>query len=138
MRNMKKRKVNTKNKEELIRSNKNKKRIIIMMMLVIAYFVINMVWNEVSVLINPEVNGSITSNESSSDSDNEIVDYVKGFMYGILSLEHPWFVKLLVFLGIVYLFQVALSITGDIVQLILITMVAIIRVIRWIYRKVKK
>ena len=88
---MKKRKVNTKNKEELIRSNKNKKRIIIIMMLVIAYFVVSMIWNNVSDIINPEVNGSITSNETLSE-EYHIVDYVKGFVYGILSLEYPFLI----------------------------------------------
>jgi len=102
-----------------------------------AYFIISATWNKVSISINPEANGSITSNQSSSEENGDIVEYVKGFMYGILQLEYPWITKLLIFLGIVYLFQISLTISGDIIQLVLIIGVSIFRLVKWIYRKIK-
>ena len=135
MRNMKKVK-KEKTKEELIRSNKARKVIIIILALVLAYFAIGNVRDSISNVISPEINGSINSNDS--ESETQMVDYIKGFVYGILSLEYPFIAKFLIFLGVIYLVQIALSITGDIIQLVLIVGVAIVRFIRWIYRKIKR
>lgn len=134
---MKNMKPERRTKEELVKSNKTRKIIIIILALVLAYFIINNIWNTVSDSINPEINGSITSNESSF-GENDIVDYVKGFIYGILALEYPFITKFLIFLGVIYLIQIALTITGDIIQLFLIICVIIIRFIRWSYKKIKR
>lgn len=136
---MKKRKKDLRTKEEIQRSNKNKTKIIIIMALVLLYLVakpiISDIFFEDKYSIN-ETFGNETDLCAPTTEDN-LVDSVKGFVYGILSLEYSWAAKFLIFLGIIYLFQVALTVSGDIIQLVLIIGVSIFRISRWIYNKIR-
>ena len=140
MKNMKKKKRDLRTKEEIQKSNKNKTKIIVIMAIVLAILIIRPMITELFFEDKYDINGMF-GNETDlceeKGTEETIVEYVKGFMYGILQLEYPFFTKLLIFLGVVYLFNVILTISGDIIQLVLISGVAIFRISRWSYNKIR-
>ena len=74
--------------------------------------------------------------------DLSAVDYLQqgiiGGVKGIVESNHSFFIKLLIFLGAVYIVQVGFSITGDIIELVLIVGVSLYRGGKWVYKKLNR
>lgn len=65
-----------------------------------------------------------------------LVDNILSFMDRLFSYPTSFWTKLFIFLGIVYVVQVAISLTFDVIELMLLVFVAIKRLLVWIYRKI--
>jgi len=131
----KKLKKREKTKDELIKSNKTRRIIIIVLVGVLLFLVSRSVISEVTdssdeddYTGNYTGNGTMIRDRSSVD---KITDTISGFIYGVVELEYPFALKFLIFLGAIYIIQVGISISGDIIQLFLLTGVAIYKIIRW-------
>lgn len=135
MKNMK-----LKTKDELLKEKQKLKRLFIIAVIVASLLILNWGWTQYNNLkeeINVAQNGNNHSTQEQKETSSKITENIKGFVYGILALEYPFFTKLLIFLGFIYLIQVMLSMTGDLIQLILIFVVGIYRGIKWGYHKLK-
>ena len=77
-----------------------------------------------------------TSQDEGDELTNNISEYVTGYINGLLSLDYPWLAKLLIFLGGLYIVQVAFSITGDLVQVLLVLIMGMYRLGKWVYCKI--
>lgn len=78
--------------------------------------------------------GQTMVNEVSTDS----YQIAKIFLTNLFSLESSFFIKFLIFLGVIYLFQITFALALDILEVALVIFVAIKRIVVWIYKKVKK
>jgi len=127
---IKKLKIKKRNKSQLIRANKKKTIIIIILVLLLVYFML-----KVSITRYSYASSELEMNLNEGESESDFENHIQEFVYGFLQLEYPFFTKFLIFLGIIYLCQVALSIGGDLIQLVLILGVVIYRTSEWIYKK---
>jgi len=72
-----------------------------------------------------------------NDFPNTIVKSINKMLDKIFELPYGFWPKFLVFLGIIYLFNVCFSLMFDIVEVFLMIGVGIWRGLRWIYRRIK-
>lgn len=124
-----------KTRDELLSSNKRKTIFIIALVLVVIYFIAQGVIKN----INTSSDIDFDYNETEKDpglADN-IAESVKGFVQGVVELEYPFIIKFFIFLGAIYIIQVGISISGDIIQLILIIGVFIYRIVKWTSYKIR-
>lgn len=121
-------------KAEFKKLNKRLIIIIIVLVIILVYLIAKPIIADI--LFGDDNDGTNENNETSED-DTHYIEYAQGIVYGILVLDYPFLPKFLIFLGIVYLIQVGISITGDIIELVLIIGVVIVKIIRWSYMKIK-
>jgi hypothetical protein len=104
---------------------KKEVRKIIIIVIIVAIILVAIFSNDISDLffkqiLNTTLNTSssnTTLNTSSSFSD--IYGTVKGITMGVIeSDKYSWFIKLLIFLGAIYILQLALSVMFDIVEIL--------------------
>jgi hypothetical protein len=83
-------------------------------------------------------NCSLYANSSGeSSTQNALVSSVTSFFQWIVHLEQPYFFRLMILLGILYLVQIILACAMDIVEVVLLISVAIKRLVVWLYRLIK-
>lgn len=92
-------------------------------------------WNSTNLTWKYWNNG--TSDVQQCDEDSQLLKATKAFFGAVFNEKNSWLYSLLLFLGIVYLIQVGFSIVGDIIELVLVMIVASKRLIQGIIRKVK-
>ena len=64
------------------------------------------------------------------------VDNILSFIDRLFSYPTSFWTKLFIFLGVIYVIQIAISLTFDVVELILLVFVAIKRFVVWSYKKI--
>jgi len=72
-----------------------------------------------------------------SEVDSGLIDNIKGFVYGILELQYPFFTKILIFLGMIYLVMIMFNIAGDIIHLLLLLGLLIFKTYKKLFKKEK-
>ena len=68
---------------------------------------------------------------------SDLVEGVKGFFTWAVQLDQPYFYKLMIFLGILYLIQIVFACVTDIVEVFLLIFVLVKRIFMWIFRLFK-
>lgn len=80
---------------------------------------------------------NVSINETSTTCENPtFVDNIIAFMDRLFIYPVSFWTKFFIFLGIIYIIQIAFSLIFDVVELILLLFVAIKRLCVWIYRKI--
>jgi hypothetical protein len=79
-------------------------------------------------------NCSLYANSSGeSSTQNALVSSVTSFFQWIVHLDQPYFFRLMILLGILYLIQIILACAMDIVEVVLLIFVVIKRLVVWLY-----
>jgi hypothetical protein len=79
----------------------------------------------------PETNGT------SGAYCNPMTEPVLLFFKWAVNINEPWFYKIMILLGILYLVQIIFAVAMDIVEVVLLIFVAIKRLVVWLYRLIK-
>jgi len=82
-------------------------------------------------------NCSLYQNNSASSIKSPLTDTVISFFKWITNIDQPYFFKLMILLGIVYLIQIIFACAVDIVEVVLLIFVLIKRLVVWIYHLIK-
>lgn len=98
-----------------------------------------------------QINGSVIKQSTSyinktNSSTGEIetvkcenpswVDNILSFIDRLFSYPTSFWTKLFIFLGVIYVIQIAISLTFDVIELFLLVFVAIKRFVVWCYKKI--
>jgi hypothetical protein len=87
---------------------------------------------EISNISNTNTTQQIPECENSTWGDNLV-----SFMNRLFTYPGNFWTKLFIFLGIIYLIQVCVSLTFDVIELALLVFVIIKRMVVWIYKKIR-
>jgi hypothetical protein len=93
---------------------------------------------ELEAILQNQTNQTLAQFKENVCDDSELYKAIKEFFYAILKLDNNYFIKLLIFLGIIYLIQVGFSLLADIVEVIMLFFVLLKRIYKWIKSKFVK
>ena len=85
-----------------------------------------------------QTNQSISEFKKELCEESTITQTVNAFFDRFLRLDKAWVLKLLIFLGIVYLIQVIFVLAMDLVEVIMLVFVIFKRLYKWIKSKLNK
>lgn len=85
-----------------------------------------------------QTNTSISQFKKELCAESSITQTINTFFDNFLMLDKPWIIKLLVFLGVVYLIQITFALVMDIMEVIILIFVLFKRIYVWIRSKFKK
>lgn len=149
---MKNTELKTKTKNELIeevRKHKNRAKVaLILLIILIAYLSYNFIGNsfktkdkftdelhcqeQLETYFSNQTNMSISKFKQELCEESTVTQGISFFFTKFLALEHSWFVKFLIFLGVIYLIQVLFALVIDVLEVIILVFVIIKRLYRWV------
>ena len=85
-----------------------------------------------------QTNQSMSEFKKELCEESTITRTINAFFDKFLQLDKAWIVKLLIFLGVLYLIQITFALVMDFVEVVMLVFVVIKRIYKWIKSKVTK
>ena len=85
-----------------------------------------------------EMKNQTATNQTEDGLTSDITNGLRGFVYGVLDLKYPYYAKILIVLGLIYLVMIFFNVVADIIHLVLLGGLAIFKLYKWIRSKFKK
>jgi hypothetical protein len=85
-----------------------------------------------------QTNQSISEFKRELCEESTMTRTINAFFDRFLQLDKAWVIKLLIFLGVVYLIQITFALVMDLVEVMMLVFVVIKRIYKWIKSKVSK
>lgn len=116
-----------------------KRKIHLTYIIIIAVLAILLLWNIGTDFYDSikEIEHDLDNNITQSDIDlkDKIASSVEGSVKGVLDSEHSFLVKLLIFMGVIYIINISFTLSSDVIETLLVMGMLVFKSGRFLYRK---